>query len=390
MSRKPDVTSPRFCPSCGAPAVPSARFCTACGGELAGGARGGSTIRDQLPALAVFALFLAVGLGLWVSVLAPSSTPERMTLAKPQPRGQGEGAPAASGGGDLPADHPPLGLPDDVAKFLAELEKKAEAAPQDLATWKRLGDVEYRAAQIDKQHLPKAEKAFRRVLELAPKDLDAIRGLGNVHFDRDEYPQAIEQYARYLELDPKDESVRTDLGTMHLYAGDATKALAEYEKVIAAKPDFFQAHFNMGIAYRRAGDEAKAKASFEKARSLAPDDRTKQQIAAALGEAPSHGGSAPSPGGGSPFQTIVERTLREHPIAGPKVVSFEWPAPTSGKVLLEGFPMDAMPQPIRERFLSKLETELKEARTKAGGAGAVELALVDRASGKVMATVVAR
>ena len=369
----------------------TARFCTACGGALSGGARGGTTLRDQMPALVVFGVFLAIGLGLWVSVLAPGDAPERMALAKPP----AQGSPAAGGAGDLPADHPPLGLPDDVAKFLAELEKKAEAAPQDLATWKRLGDVEYRAAQIDKQHLPKAEKAFRRVLELSPKDLDAIRGLGNVHFDRDEYPQAIEQYARYLELDPKEESVRTDLGTMYLYAGDPKKAVAEYEKVIAQKPDFFQAHFNMGIAQRRAGDEPKAKASFERALSLAPDDRTKQQIAAALGQGASEGGVAT---GGStvgspakaPFQAMIERALREHPIAGPKVVGFEWPGPTSGKVVLESFPMEAMPPAIRERFLSKLEKELTEARTKSGGAGAVELALVDRASGKVMATVVAR
>ena len=342
-----------------------------------------------MPALVVFAAFLAIGLGLWISVLAPGDAPERMPLAKqkaPDAQSRGEGG---GEGGELPADHPPLALPADVTKFIADLEKQAEASPGDLATWKRLGDVEYRAAQIDKSHLPKAEKAFRKVLALAPKDLDAIRGLGNVHFDRDEYPQAIEQYAHYLEIDPKDSSVRTDLGTMHLYTGDAKKALAEYDKVLAADPKFFQAHFNKGIAYRRAGDEEKATESFAKARELAPDERTKQQIAAALGEgAPaSSAGSAAAP---ASFQGIVEQTLRQHPIAGPKVVGFEWPAPTSGKVLLEAFPMEAMPQPIRERFLARLEKELADARSKTGGAGAVELALVDRASGKVMATVVAR
>jgi tetratricopeptide (TPR) repeat protein len=386
MSRTPEPS--RFCPACGAPAVPAANFCTACGGALRGGA-GRSTKaagwREQMPALVVFGAFLAIGLGLWISVLAPGDAPERMPLAKQQP----PTAPSGGDGGELPADHPPLALPADVTKFIADLEKQAEASPNDLATWKRLGDVEYRAAQIDKSHLPKAEQAFRKVLALAPNDLDAIRGLGNVHFDRDEYPQAIEQYARYLEIDPKDSSVRTDLGTMHLYEGDAKKALAEYDKVLAADPKFFQAHFNKGIAYRRAGEEENAKKSFEQARALAPDERTKQQIAAALGE----GAATSAPGAAAPqgsFQGMVERTLREHPIAGPKVVGFEWPAPTSGKVLLEAFPMEAMPQPIRERFLARLEKELADARAKAGGAGAVELALVDRASGKVMATVVAR
>ena len=366
MSRTSDPL--RFCPACGAPAVPAANFCTACGGALRGGA-GRSTSaagwREQMPALVVFGAFLAIGLGLWISVLAPGDAPERMPLARQQ---QPPAVPSAGDGGELPADHPPLALPADVTKFIADLEKQADASPNDLATWKRLGDVEYRAAQIDKSHLPKAENAFRKVLALAPKDLDAIRGLGNVHFDRDEYPQAIEQYARYLEIDPKDASVRTDLGTMHLYTGDPKKALAEYDKVLAADPKFFQAHFNKGIAYRRAGDEEKAKESFEKARALAPDERTKQQIAAALGE-----GAPPSaPGDAAPqgsFQGIVERTLREHPIAGPKVVGFEWPAPTSGKVLLEAFPMEAMPQPIRERFLARLEKSSRTRARRPGGRG---------------------
>ena len=344
-----------------------------------------------MPTLVVFGAFLAIGLGLWVSILAPSGEAQRLPLAKrEQPQAEQPQSEPREG---LPADHPPLALPADVTRFLADLEKQAEAAPKDLAIWKRLAEVEYRASQIDKQHLAKAEKAFRRVLELAPKDLDAVRGLGNVHFDRDEYPQAIEQYTRYLEIDPKDSSVRTDLATMHLYAGDAKKAVAEYDKVIAADPKFFQAHFNKGIALRRAGEDAAATASFEKARELAPDERTKQQIAAALGEAapPASGAASGEASGVKPsLQGIVERALREHPIAGPKVVGFEWPAPTSGKVMLESFPMEAMPPPIRERFLARLEKQLAEARTETGSAGTVELALVDRASGKVMATVVAR
>ena len=43
-------------------------------------------------------------------------------------------------------------------------------------------------------YLDKAETSFRHVLTLDSKDLDALRGLGNVHFDREEYDKAVESY----------------------------------------------------------------------------------------------------------------------------------------------------------------------------------------------------
>lgn len=391
MSRNEEPTAVRFCPACGTAAVPAARFCTACGASLRGEAPSAPavaapappTFREQAPGLLVMTAFLAIGLGLWFGVLARDEAPARLPIAE---RPAEAGAPA--GGGELPADHPPLALPQDVRTFITDLEQQAEAAPKDVATRRRLADVQYRASQIDDTYLPKAEASFRAVLDLAPDDADAMRGLGNVHFDRDEYAKAIEWYGKVLAVRPDDASVRTDLATMHLYAGDAAKAIELYEKVIADQPGFFQAHFNLGIAQRRSGDEKAAIASFEKARELAPDDRTREQIAAVLGEgaAPAGAGSAPgNPPAG--FQQIVESTLRRHPIAGPKIVGFEWGSATRGKVLLDGFPMEGMPEPIRARFLDRLEKDLVEARTRSGAAEPVELAIVDRATGRVMATV---
>ena len=377
MSQNPD--SRRFCPSCRAPAVSRASFCAACGAGLPGGST--PWLRPTLPAYAVLAAFFAVGLGLWVSLLAPGGSPQSPPLAEQKPSEK------TSAGRELPSDHPPIPPPGDVAKFLGDLERQADAAPKDVATWKRLAEHEYRAGRVDKQYLAKAEKAFRHILELSPDDRDAIRGLGNLDFDRDDYASAIAHYSRYLELEPKDSGARTDLGTMYLYSGDVAKAIAEYQKVIAAEPAYFEGHFNLGLAYRRSGDEGKAKESFERARSLAPDERSKQQVAAALA---GPGGAPPAGGAKLSFQQMIERGLREHPIVGPKIVGFEWPGPTSGQVKLDGFPLEEMPAPVRERFLGRLEKDLAEARAKSGEAGEAQLALVDQASGRVMATVVAR
>ncbi len=106
----------------------------------------------------------------------------------------------------------------------------AEAAPKDVATWKRLAEHEYRAGRVDKQYLAKAEKAFRHILELSPDDREPFAGSATRLSTANDYASAITHYSRYLELEPKDSGARTDLGTMYLYAGDVAKAIAEYQK----------------------------------------------------------------------------------------------------------------------------------------------------------------
>jgi tetratricopeptide (TPR) repeat protein len=338
-----------------------------------------------MPALVVLVGFLAVGLTLWVLVLAPTQAPTRVPLAPKKPE-EGSATPAAPAA--LPENHPPVEIPADVKSYIADLEKKAAAQPKDLDTWKTVAEVEYRAGQVDREFLPKAEAAYRHVLELDAKNLDALRGLGNVYFDREQYGKAVEAYERYLALKPDDVHVRTDLGTMHLYGGQGDQAIAEYQKVIVAEPKFYQAHYNLGIAYAQKGEKLKALAELEQARDLAPDERTRRQIESMIAQAtrederPS-GSAAASKG----FQELVEDALRAHPIAGPKVVRLEWSSPTEGRVRLREFPMQGMPEMVRQKFLDRLKGELADAKRQSAATGAAKLDLVDDASGEVMATV---
>jgi tetratricopeptide (TPR) repeat protein len=376
-------TSPRaarFCPACGQPATAGGRYCTSCGEALGGSMRTPAADRSQRAGLAVLAGFLAVGLALWFVILSPRRA-GRLPLAEKPP------ATAESSGGDLPTNHPPIAIPAEAKSFIADLEKKAEAAPKDLAAWKNLAQVEYRAGQIDKSYLAKAEKAYRHVLGVDPNDLDAIRGLGNVHFDREEYAEAVADYSKYLERKPDDSNVRTDLGTMYLYAGKDDEAIREYRKVVGSDPKFYQAHFNLGLAYAKKGDAAKAAESLETARALAPDEATRKQIQAMIDRGGAGGAAASegTPAGG--LHERVEQVVRSHPIAGPKVVSVDWPSANEARVVLESFPMEAMPEFVRAKFLERLKGALAEAKKSTDTAGSVRLELVDRASGKVMAVV---
>ena len=379
----------RFCPGCGTPVTEAANFCTSCGAALRDSpARQDPPRREASPAtpgVVVLTVFLAVGLTLWFAILRPEERSRRPLAPKTSAPSSGAPAGAASGEASLPADHPPVQLPEEVRTFIADLETKAEAAPDDVATWRQLAQVQFRAGQIDASYLDRAEASWRRVLEIEPGDPDGLRGLGNIHFDRDEYTKAIEAYEGYLEKRPEDVNVRTDLGTMLLYSGKPEDAIREYHAVIAAQPGFFQAHFNLGVAHLRLGETDEARGAFEKARDAAPDEDTRARIETMIQRAAD--GNAPAADAPAGFQARVERNLRAHPIAGPKVVGFEWTSPAEGRVLLEEFPMDAMPPFARSKFLERLQTEVEEARRAEKVETPARVELVDSATGKVMATV---
>jgi tetratricopeptide (TPR) repeat protein len=334
-------------------------------------------------------------------LLSPAKPPERLPLAPKSPESAVPSAASAPGEGAMPPSHPPLEVPADVKKYIAELAKNAAAKPKDLEIWKTLAQVQYRAGQVDRSFLSDAEESFRHVLELDPKSLDAFRGLGNVHFDREEYAQSVDWYGKYLATKPDDLNVRTDLGTMYLYGGDSDRAIAEYDKVLAKDRKFYQAHYNLGIAYAQRGEKDKAVDALRKASEFAPDDATRKQIDAMIDHAdvPAEAGGVASAGAAMPgaaaenpkagFQAIVEDDLRSHPIVGPKIVKFEWPSQTAGQVRLRDFPMQAMPEVVRQKFLDRLKSELADAKKKSASSGEAKLEIVDDQSGRIMATVTA-
>jgi tetratricopeptide (TPR) repeat protein len=386
-------SSARFCTGCGEPVGRDARFCSACGTRVSRQKTPAASDR-RLPApfagFAVLVGFLTVGLALWVAVLAPGKVPGRVPLA--QKSADETVTPEASGGGALPANHPPLEIPADVKRYIADLEAKAAARPKDLAAWKAVAEVQYRAGQIDRGYLDKALTSFRHVLEIDAQDLDALRGIGNVHFDHEQYAEAVDSYSRYLAIKPDDLNVRTDLGTMYLYGGKPDKAIAEYGKVLAKDPKFYQAHYNLGIAYAKTGDTPKALEALGRAHSLAPDERTRAEVQAMIDRAGGGEGKSASSASAEPksFQSLVEASLRNHPIVGSKIVRFEWSSAIVGSVRLRDFPMQGMPEMVRTKFLDHLQGQLASAKRESGVAGTGELALVDDPSGQVMATVSAK
>jgi len=385
--------SVRFCAQCGTKALAGAKFCTECGAALAGDGSASAARRWQVTTTgaAVLTVFLAAGLAIWTQILSPASP-------RPGP-GAGTARPAAaragkpSSGGEAKARTP---LPAEVVSFIADLAAKAKAKPDDVGLWLKLAQVDARAAQLDPTYQVDALAAFQHVLDRDPKNADALRGLGNIHYDRDDHAKAIPIFERYLALRPDDASARTDLATMYLYAGDPARAIATYKDVIKRNPSFLQAHYNLAVTYHGQGDDRAALGELEIARGLASEDGVRKQIddmiAALRGEgpAPEDTRAAPPTGAGgprTPFQGAVEQAFRTHPIMGPRIVRFEWTAPAAGRVLVQNFPMEGMPAAVREKFTGRLGDELRNAAAAHPVGGPVRVEIADVATGTVMATI---
>lgn len=397
----------RFCSQCGAELVAEARFCISCGRSIGGGAArlAGRTVRfGRWAPVAVFGTVILVGA---IAILAGRSNP----VPAPVIPGKAPGAAPPMGGmapgnppGAMPENHPPIEIPGDVVKAINDMKAQAEAAPDNIELWTRLAGVEYRAGLIDNRYLADASKAYEHVLELDPKNLEALRHLGNIAFDQQAPVRAIDFYVRYLTLKPDDLSVQTDMATMYLSRGDAQTAMQLYQKVLEQKPDFFEALFNLGIAYRSSGDDEKAMAFFEKAKAAAPDDRGRKQVEqmiargsggdeAAPGGAPPAAGGAPAAGSApaaapAGFRGGVEAIFRSHPMIGPKVESITWESDDKVRILLRDFPMQSMPPEIRERFLGRVRSQVRDRKTADSRTAQVTIELVDPATQSVMETIV--
>ncbi len=297
------------------------------------------------------------------------------------------------------------------------------------------GEPERGASRLDPSYVDAATASYQHLLGLDPKNLEGLRGLGNLAYDQQERDKAIEYYQKYLAVKPEDPEVRTDLGTMLFESGDVEGSQREFNAVIAKSPEFFQAYFNLGIVYEAQGDREGAKVQLAKARDLATDDNVKTRISALIsaaergipfsqaaedfvaqqqaqagggapGGAPPMGAGAPPMGGGAPpmagaapaaapagnaksFPESVEQTFRGNPVAGPKVAKVEWPSADKGRVVMNGFPMQAMPEGMRNMYVDKMTKGVRDGKAKFGVGGTITIDIVDGASGDVMATVTA-
>lgn len=385
----------QFCSQCGARLRANASFCAECGTRHKGSATARSSSASwqrYAPFLIVVATLVILGVVVIIGTMHPKTT---TTVAR-------RGNPPAGSESGLPEGHPPIVVPEEAKQAIRELSKQAAAAPEDVALWQRLADLQYRTGQLDPSYLAEAESSYRHILAGKPDDLETLRSLGNVAFDQHKPDTAIEFYRRYLKVKSDDPDVQTDLGTMLLTSGKTQEAIQEFQSVVQQHPSFFQAQYNLAIAYSKAGQRDKMIEALEQARTVAKDDKTRSQVeqvlaqvkaapppeAAARGAA-SSGAQAPAAAvpAGATFKEGMDAWLHQHPILGPKIARIEWSGAQTAKVYLRDFPMDQMPADMTTMFTDRVKAQVQEQKQAHKVTQPATVELVDNASGKVMTTI---
>jgi tetratricopeptide (TPR) repeat protein len=433
----------RFCPQCGTPIVAGAKFCVECGTALSpfaspslttaeaasghpetpGAAAEGSDeeVAPEVPAsggtsaawhaaaaapspprlsrafVIVFGAILVIGLGAAAFILRKLPAHQRVLASATSGQNMPTGN-MPNGNGGLPQGNSQVvKLPAEAVKFISQVKAKAEASPKDLAAWDRLGTVAERAGMFDPSYYAVAKRAYAHALKLDPNNLAALRGVGNLDYDRRHYDEAIAAYEHYLKRKPDDPRVRTDLGTMYLSSGQTDLAMVEYKRVIAEHPKFFEAHFNLGVAYAEEGKDAAARGCFLRARALAPSSEARGEIDQMLTSVGAPGGASGTTtvsgagtaaiGNSDTFHGAFEQMVRALPIAGPKVQAVQWTANSSARLMMHDFPMNKMPPFAATRFLEGLKSSARDVMRAHRVKGAMTIEIVDAATNHVMQSV---
>ncbi len=117
-----------------------------------------------------------------------------------------------------------------------------------------------------------AETLYRKILEAAPGNPDAIHYLGVLLHQRDRSDEAIDLIERSIALDPDNADRYNNLGNVLVERGRIAEASEAYRKVITLTPEHGEAWNNLGTVLRSRGQLEEAAAAYQKAIELNPEN----------------------------------------------------------------------------------------------------------------------
>ena len=131
----------------------------------------------------------------------------------------------------------------------------------------RIGEEHMTANRLDK-----AERAFRRILALRPRDARAHHQLGLIAYRQQDFPRAIELVAKSIELWPEEPSFYANYGNVLMRADRNAEAAVAYRKAIELDPSGHHGHYHYGLLLMQANYAREAEQTFRRALELLPND----------------------------------------------------------------------------------------------------------------------
>ncbi|WP_440967865.1 tetratricopeptide repeat protein [Massilia sp. GER05] len=132
-------------------------------------------------------------------------------------------------------------------------------------------DLLGQAVRLHQQgRLEQAQALYRHVLDLDPRQFDALHLLGVIERQRGHPGRAVELIEEALRIDPQQARAHCNLGAALQDLGRTDAALASYEAALRLDPGYALAWDNRGNTLRRLGRLADALDSYERALGIAP------------------------------------------------------------------------------------------------------------------------
>lgn len=133
-------------------------------------------------------------------------------------------------------------------------------------------DLLGQAVRLHQQgRLEAAQALYRRVLDLKPRQFDALHLLGVIERQRGAPARAVELIEEALRSDPQQARAHCNLGAALQDLGRTDAALASYEAALRLDPAYALAWDNRGNTLRRLGRLAEALDSYERALGINPN-----------------------------------------------------------------------------------------------------------------------
>jgi tetratricopeptide (TPR) repeat protein len=153
----------------------------------------------------------------------------------------------------------------EVAEAQAELDQAQALAPQDPEVAFASAELAYRTLQMEK-----AERQFRRVVELDPRSAAALASLALVLLEQGQSQAAVDATRQAIALDPNDARLLALLGKGLLRLGRTKEAAEAVERALQGGVRGAEARATLGRARDLLGQTEAALRAFDEALRLDP------------------------------------------------------------------------------------------------------------------------
>jgi protein O-GlcNAc transferase len=119
--------------------------------------------------------------------------------------------------------------------------------------------------------LDQAEARYRQLLEIEPRNADALHMLGVIAYQTGRHQSSVDTIDKAIEINSNVASYYSNRGNALKELKQLDAAVASYNKAIELKPDLADAYYNRGNALQLLKQSDAAVASYHKAIALKPD-----------------------------------------------------------------------------------------------------------------------